>query len=96
MLRRKEVFPLVCRQKKRLIQNAKQIIVMLLIQLDLMLKNTHFEEWILERARDRHDAALEIRWIVHKQSAVYTEPFCWVFLKTKRIVIFPALNFAHL
>lgn len=42
-----------------------------------MLKNTHFEVWGLEWARYRHDVALEIKWLVHKQNALYVDPFCF-------------------
>lgn len=38
-----KVFSQVWRQKKKLIQNAKQPIVLLLIQLDLILKPTYFD-----------------------------------------------------
>lgn len=49
-----------------------------------MLKNTHFEVWGLEWARYRHDVALEIKWLVHKRSVLYVDPFCFFLKKIYR------------
>lgn len=78
--------------EKKVDPECKPIVVLLLIQLDLMLKNTHFKNVFWS------GPGIEIMWLL-KSGGLYINEMLFMLTHSAfffLIVIFLALNFAHL